>query len=278
MKKSILIPTDFSENSKSALSYALKLYANETCTFYFLNSYAFSSSRSPSLMSSNFIGTFRDNSKRDLTKLKAKMDEENTNTNHTFGMISSSDELPHAIEASIKQHDIDLVVMGTKGAIGVDAFFFGSYTVKTIKHIKSCPVLVVLNKQDFKTPKKIAFPTDFNRPYDAKTLKTLQDFASLYDAHINVLHINVEEDLSEKQNKNISILKEYLKDTEHSFHWMPAYHKKSDVINDFIEDLDIDILAMFNYKHSIIENITKEPIIKNIGYHPTIPFLIIPSK
>lgn len=278
MNTSILIPTDFSENAKSALSYALKLYANETCTFYFLNSFAYSSSRSTSLMTSNFIGTFRDNSKRDLSKLKTNMDEENTNPNHSFGMISSSDELPHAIAESITQYNIDMVIMGTKGAAGVDAFFFGSNTVKTVQHIKGCPIIVVPVNKEFEAPKKMAFATDFNRPYDPKTLKSLLDFAALHHAHINVLHINVEKNLSEAQNENLINLKEHLKDNEHSFHWMPSYNKKSDVINDFINDLNIDVLAMFNYKHSIIEAITKEPIIKNIGYHPTIPFLIIPSK
>ena len=109
-------------------------------------------------------------------------------------------------------------------------------------------------------------------------LKPLQDFAAVHNAHIKVLHINVEENLSDEQNKNMNTLKEYFKENEHSFHWMPAYNKKSAVINDFIENLNIDILAMFNYRHSIIENITKEPIIKNIGYQPTIPFLIIPSE
>lgn len=278
MNTSILIPTDFSENAKSGLTYALKLYANETCTFYFLNSYAYSSLHSSSLMDANFIGTFRDNSKRDLTKLKTKMDEGNTNPNHTFEVISSSDELPHAIAESITKHNINLVVMGTVGVTGVEAFFFGSNTVKTVQYIRGCPVIVVPVNKEFEAPKKMAFATDFNRPYDPKTLKSLLNFAALHHAHINVLHINVEKNLSEMQNENLTNLKEHLKDNEHSFHWMPAYNKKSDVINDFIDDLNIDVLAMFNYKHSLIEAITKEPIIKNIGYHPTIPFLIIPSK
>lgn len=278
MKTSILIPTDFSENAKSALSYALKLYANEACTFYFLNSFVYSSSRSTSLMTSNFIGTFRDNSKRDLSKLKTQMDEKNTNPNHSFEIISSSEELPHAIAESITQYTIDMVIMGTQGATGLDAFFFGSNTVKTVQHIKSCPIIVVSADKDFDSPKKMAFPTDFNRPYDPKTLKSLLNFAALHHAHIHVLHINVEKRLSETQNKNLTHLQELLKDTDHSFHWVPAYDKKYDVINDFINDQNIDVLAMFNYKHSIIETMTKEPIIKSIGYHPTIPFLIIPSK
>jgi nucleotide-binding universal stress UspA family protein len=278
MKRSILIPTDFSNNAWSALAYALKLYANEECTFYFLNSFYFSSSQSRTFITSHFVDTLKESSKRDLNELKAKAEKENANAGHNFEIIMSGDELLYAVGNSIKKYAIDMVIMGTKGATGVNKFFFGSNTVKTIQNIKGCPVLAVPGTIEFRVPKQIAFPTDFNRPYDAKMLQPLWDFAALYNAHINVLHINVEENLSDEQNKNMVILKEHLKENEHSFHWMPAYNKKSSVINDFIEDLNIDILAMFNYKHSIIENITKEPIIKNIGYQPTIPFLIIPSE
>jgi hypothetical protein len=58
---------------------------------------------------------------------------------------------------------------------------------------------------------------------------------------------------------------------------MPNYAKKTNEIVDFIKDLKIDLLAMVNYKHGFIENIIKEPIIKKMGMHPIIPFLVIPG-
>ncbi|WP_299396908.1 universal stress protein [uncultured Gelidibacter sp.] len=277
MKRSILIPTDFSENALSALNYALKFYANEACTFYFLNSYYYSNAQSRTFITSHFIATLKEVSQKDLVELKAKAEEENKNTQHTFEVIMSSDELVFAIKDSIKKYNIDMVVMGTKGATGIDKFFFGSNTVKTIQNVKDCPILAVPDNKSFVAPKNIAFPTNFNRPYDIKMLKDLQGFATMHDAHINILHINIEKSLSRAQEKNLDFLKDFFKDSKHSFHWMPAYATKSEIINDFIKDLNIDILAMFNYKHSIIENLTKEPIIKNIGYQPIIPFLIIPS-
>lgn len=278
MKKSILIPTDFSDNAWSAVTYALKLFAHEECTFYFLNSYYFSNAQSRTFITSHFIGSLKEASQKDLTELKAKADKKNTNTKHTFEILMSGDELLYAIKNSIEKYKMDMVVMGTKGATGVDKFFFGSNTVKTIQNIKGCPVLAVPNNRTFVAPKQIAFPTDFNRVYEVAMLKDLQDFAALHDAHINILHINVEKALSDKQQRNVDTLKEIFKENKHSFHWMPAYSTKSEIINDFIKELKIDILVMFNYKHSIIENMTKEPIIKKIGYQPIIPFLIIPSE
>ncbi|TDU39468.1 nucleotide-binding universal stress UspA family protein [Gelidibacter sediminis] len=278
MKKSILIPTDFSENAWSALNYALKFYAGEECTFYLLNSYYFSNAHSRTFITSHFIATLKEASQRDLVALKNKIEKQNTNTAHSFEIIMSSDELSYAIKHSIEKYSIDTVVMGTKGASGIDKFFFGSNTVKTIQNIKSCPVLAVPDNMAFVAPRQIAFATDFNRPYVKAVLDKLLALINLHDAHLNVVHINVEKTLSDVQQKNVNELKEFLKDNKHSFHWMPAYSTKSEIINDFIKEMNIDMLAMFNYRHSIIENMTKEPIIKKIGYHPIIPFLIIPAN
>ncbi|HIC31620.1 MAG TPA: universal stress protein, partial [Flavobacteriaceae bacterium] len=52
----------------------------------------------------------------------------------------------------------------------------------------------------------------------------------------------------------------------------------AEVINTFISDLEIDLLVMVNYKHSILEKLLNEPVIKKIGFNPLIPFLVIPNK
>ena len=78
-------------------------------------------------------------------------------------------------------------------------------------------------------------------------------------------------------NYNLMVLKSYLFDYEHSFHWMPEYAKKTIEIKDFVTELDIKMLAMINYKHSFIENLIKEPVIKKIGRQPIVPFLVIPE-
>lgn len=277
MKRHILIPTDFSDNAWSAIIYALKLFANEYCRFYFLHSWSATNSDSRTYITTHYVDSFKEDSKKQLTELKNQVEQANANSNHDFEIIFSTDTLVHAIEKATNTMDIDLIMMGTTGATGVNKYLFGSNTVHTIQHLKFCPILVVPFEYEFITPKHIAFATDFNRFYDYKELKPLIDLADLFNAHIYIVHINVEKELSELQEYNMTMLKEHLKNNEHSFHWIPKYANKSDEINSFIEDLKIHILAMHKYKHSIIENILKEPIIKKIGYHPTVPFLVIPD-
>ncbi len=272
----ILLPTDFSDNAWSAAVYALKLYAEQECTFYFLHSTKMKVS-TMSNFSNKLLKVMNDEARKALLELKQTAEASNANSNHDFEIILSSDDLIDTIEHIVKMYQINLVIMGTKGATGAKEFFFGSNTVKIAKKMRLCPILIVPEEFDFETPKQIAFSTDFNRFYGDKELKPLKQLASLFDSKIRIVHINEKEHLDGIQDYNLNVLKENFKDYEHSFHWMPDYSKKVTEINDFIEELKIDILAMVSYKRSFIESIVNEPVIKKIGFRPIVPFLVIPD-
>jgi nucleotide-binding universal stress UspA family protein len=274
MKKNILLPTDFSDNAWSAAVYALKLFAEVECVFYFLHSYKMRAS-TMSNMSNKLLSVMSDNAMNELKELKQMAQTSDANANHKFEIILSSSNLEDAIEVTIAKHNVDFVVMGTKGVTSAKGFLFGSNTVRIIKKIKQCPLLIVPDEFDFITPLQIAFPTDYNRFY-GEELIPIKRLAELYDSQIRILHINEEEELTHIQNYNLEMLKTYLRNYSCSFHWMPNYAKKTQEINDFIEELGINILVMINYKHSLTEHIIKEPVIKKIGFQPLVPMLVIP--
>lgn len=274
--KNILLPTDFSDNAWNAIVYALKLYTHETCTFYLLHATQLKASRISSF-SNKLLATMRENAKNDLLQLKTQVENTNANGNHEFEVILNLGSLDDAIEMAIEKHAIDIVVMGTKGATGIKSILFGSNTTKIFEKIKNCPVLAIPDNYEFVTPKQIAFPTDFNRYCDAKELHYLTQLADLYNATIRVIHINKEDRLTEQQEKNFTTLRQYLKNYVHSFHWIPSYANKTTEIQDCIQELEIDILAMVYYSHSFLENMTNEPVIKKIGFQLKTPLLVIPE-
>lgn len=276
MQKKILLPTDFSDNAWNAIIYALKLYANETCDFYLLNSIKIKGS-TMSNFSSKLSSTIRKSAFKDMLDLKQMIERVNANANHNFEILVSNAYLKDALETAIKKHTIQMIIMGTKGASGAKEFFFGSNTVNVINKVRLCPILTIPDQFDFVEPKKIAFSTDFNRLYKEEELAPLKEITDLYNSEINIVHLNNEEHLNEVQEYNSKILENDLKDYNHHFFWIPNYGKKANDINDFINEQNINLLAMVNYKHSFIEKITKEPVIKTIGFHPFIPFLVIPE-
>ena len=273
----ILIPTDFSDNASSALNYALKLYADQKCTFYILNTTYIDES-----LTRAFSAAYQDDNPNPIvvgkiTEVIAQAEAATTNPNHEFKTLLSDVELRIAVKKAVKNHAIDMVVMGTKGTTDAVDYLIGSNTVKVIRKIGDCPVLILPEGHAFVAPQQITFPTDFNRNYDKKELQSLKDLADLFQSKIRIVHVNVNNELSETQETNMNILKNYLADYDHSFHWLTDSSSKTKAIAAFIDEFKIDMLAMVNYKHGILEGILKEPVIKKLAFHPTIPILVIPK-
>ncbi|NCT16681.1 MAG: universal stress protein [Flavobacteriaceae bacterium CG_4_8_14_3_um_filter_34_10] len=279
--KNILLPTDFSENAWNALKYSVKLYEKVPCTFYLLNTYQIAPTIGANLVnrenSNRLAELLKEDSVNGLQQWIAKIEKTFKNPNHSFEYLSDAESVLNSIRKNVAILDISLVVMGTKGASGLKEIFMGSNTVRVIQSMKLCPILAVPENVKFVKPKEIAFPTDFNRFFSESELKPLVELAKLFGSSIKVVHINKEETLSDVQQYNLMMLKRHLKTVDHYTYWLPDSKKIANAITIFIEDLDIDLLAMVNYNHSIIEKITHEPVIKSIGFKVTIPFLVIPE-
>ncbi|MFI0431104.1 universal stress protein [Mariniflexile sp. HMF6888] len=272
----ILLPTDFSDNAWNAIVYALKLYADEFCTFYFLHSRYILNPVSRTYITTHYVDTLKEQALKELADLKDQTEIANANANHDFKTLLFEEELMDAVNEAVKQNAIDIVIMGTKGATGSIDYLFGSNTVKVVNKIKNCPILIVPDEHDFIAPKQIAFPTDYNRFYNDE-LRALKNMADLFNSKIRVVHISTEKELSSIQKYNMAMLENYLVDYECSFHWLPDYTKKAEAITTFIEELKIEMLAMVKYKHSLLETIINEPVIKKLAFHPKVPVLVIPE-
>ena len=121
MEKRILLPTDFSDNSWSAIVYALKLYKDVACVFHFLHAIAIESSAVASL-SSKLLKEMKEKALKELLELKDMAEKSNINSNHRFEIIISAKDLNPAIEMAVKTYEIELIIMGTQGATGTEEF------------------------------------------------------------------------------------------------------------------------------------------------------------
>ncbi|MBQ0734781.1 universal stress protein [Aquimarina celericrescens] len=279
--KRILVPTDFSSNAYSALFYATRLFQNESCEFFILNTFDVDTpvltSRIDTSKGDLLYQQLSNESQERLTETLHSIVRDTEDFNHTFETISVSKKLTETINKTIKSKDIDLVIMGTKGVSGIKDVFMGSNTVKVIKKIKNCAVLAVPDEFDFEEPIEIAFATDFRRFYSQDELEPLMKMASLFNSNIRIMHIHEEEKLDEVQEHNFKKLKEHLKDYNYSMHWVSRFDQKAEVIKAFIDKMNINMLVMLRYRHSLIESVTREPVVKKIGFEAAIPFLVIPT-
>ncbi|MCP4978568.1 MAG: universal stress protein [Maribacter sp.] len=279
--KNILLPTDFSDNAWNAIFTGLKMFETVDCNFILLNTYEPKLANLMGNKSKERLGVIYDslseNSKLQLEKTMQYLHKNHSRTIHKFEQASISNDIEHAINQIVVDRDIDLIVMGTKGATGAKEIFMGSNTVKVIKKVRRCPILAVPQNYDFKALKLVVFPTDFTHPYNKRELKPLLDLVSIWNAEISVLQVAQEYELHDEQKKNLKQLSSRLQDVKHSFHKVEMWNNVAEATNKFADENDMDLIALIHYRHTFMEKLTREPVIRKIGFHAKVPLLVLPD-
>ncbi|EAR00078.1 universal stress protein [Maribacter sp. HTCC2170] len=279
--KNIILPTDFSDNAWNAIFTALKIFENVDCNFILLNTYEPKMTNLLGKKSRERLGVIYDslseNSNIQLDKSIQYLSQNHKRTNHEFELVSVSNNVDQAINQLLLEREIDLIVMGTKGASGAKEVFMGSNTVRVIKKIRFCPILAVPDEHDFKRLNAVVFPTNFTHVIGEEDLQSILEMASIWNAKINVLQIAEEYVLSEMQKKNKELLSKRLNGLDHQFHRVEMWNNVADAVNDFSKKEDIDLIVLINYPHTFLEKLTRESVIRKMAFHTKIPILILPG-
>lgn len=279
--KQILLPTDFSDNAWNAIFSVLKIYKDMECTFYVLNAYKTDLLNVLGDKSQKRLGVIYDslakNADLELEKILLYLKKNHFNSKHTFETLSKSDNLVGAIKKVLREKDIDLIVMGTKGVTGAKKVFLGSNTVKVLKEIRSCPTMAVPEIYNFQALKRMAFPTDYSHFFSKSELHVLLELASLWKTQVQIVYVAQDFLLNDGQKLNQKFLKKRLKGLKISFHKANMQVNVANSIDEFVHDNEVDMIALVHYKHTFLEKLTREPVIKNVGFRTEIPLLILPE-
>ncbi|MGB3149425.1 MAG: universal stress protein [Maribacter sp.] len=272
----ILLPTDFSENAYKAINYALQVYKDVKCTFYLLHTYT-----PPVYHTEYLIGSpgqiglgdvMQESSMTQLEQLKDRLEKQFKNSKHTLIVHTAFNTLVGEISDIVESDNIDLIVMGTKGATGAKEILFGTNTVHVIKKAK-CPVIAVPPKFEYEAPIEVLFPTDYEIEYEKNMLAPLSVISSQHKSRINVIHVRTGHDLNIAQQSRKNQLEKLL-GNKALFHEVPDNGIIA-AVNQFQLKERINLLVMVQNKHTFMERLFIEPIIKKIGCHVTVPFLVL---
>lgn len=275
--KRILLPTDFSSTAWNAITYALALFEKEPCTFYVLHTYTPAFYRIDYMLGGPPFSAIPDaevnRSAEGLEKTVADMQQISKNPKHRFEIASAFNILSHEINELTEEKEIDLVVMGTKGATGAREVFIGSNTVYALRKA-TVPVLVIPKGVEYSPIKNILFPTDYLSRYKESEIRKILDLAHMEDHSITVLHVMEGSELSEEQLMNKAHLAKILKNTSHRFVEL-KYKLMPFAVMEYLENESFDLLAMMYKKHPLLERIFERQNVDHMGYHVNIPFLAV---
>lgn len=259
--KNILIPTDFSENSRNAIEYATRYFKNVQANFYLIH-----------------VAPKLDN---ESTNNKAKIASETnfyitnfSNSHHHFFEIYVEVSLIEGIRKAILSKKIDYIFMGTKGGSTTNSSEIGSNTSEVITKIK-CPTFVIPKIAKFAPIKNVAFPTDYNCSFKYNVRHTLANTLLCHKATVHVLNVKCgNQKLSTNQLENKSFLKDILYENEHNFHTLESRTIENG-IQSFSEMHQIDLIAMVAKNLNLIQRLLFNSKNSTPNYRIQLPFLVI---
>ncbi len=274
---SILLPTDFSENSLNAISYAMHFFKDASCNFYILHIHRFKPVAQEYLNTQQILEVQKISTKsikKKLLKLIKSIEIKYLNNNHRFIPLADHGFFIESIRKQIDEKKINIIVMGTKGASGLKKLIVGSNTGAVITKVK-CTTLIVPENASFFPINEIAFPTDFSLFYGIKTLEPVFEILERFNANLRVLHMgHKEEHLTNDQSKNKEFLDDYLHHRKHSFHFL-TNKKIEESIQCFVESRNINMIAMVAKNLNYFQQILFHTKVQYMSYHTDLPFLVL---
>lgn len=270
----ILIPTDYSLLARKAAEYAVSLSANIDAEFILLHcdnvprpSYSFVNKLDEILRQESIkTGSELAESIRQSTGINA-----NITCDFTYG------NPVEVLDGYCERHDIDLIVMGTKGETVIQNRIFGSVAAGVLEHV-SCPTIFVpVNAETTNKPERIAFATDLTNVEEE--IEELISFAQFFNATIDVVHVYPDMiDPSTFDEESTKL--ELIASTNYPNITFNAV-MDSDIISGldkFVAEDHPDLVAMFTYKTGVLEYLFNTSYTEEMTMHSKLPLLIMRKK
>jgi len=277
MIKHILIPTDFSPCAINALNFAVH-FALDMSTkpkLTILNAYtlplAYSDiniSFGPGLEASEV----EEHIEKEFSKLEEqipllKQIDYKTTQKATF--------LKDAVEEFCDEKEVDLIVMGTLGASGVDEVVLGSNAHRIIQSALA-PVLVIPQNASYGKIENMAVSNDY-KGLTPDAIIALKDVDMTFGAKLHLIHISKEPILDTKKSAEAKELYHHLKDIPHQFHFIKDENVEIG-LHKFMEQEAIDMLVVAPRKKGLFQKLFGRSESKSLIFHTKIPLLALMNE
>ena len=265
--KRILVATDFSRASRSALDYGNRLAELLSAKLEVVHV---------------LDATATQTKLKNWKKLEMQMVESaNASAASAIKFIPKSVEVTFtllkgqafaaAVSDKATKSKADIVIVGSRGMSKVQKAVLGSSSASLLR---ACPVpvIVVPEGSRFNGIRKIVYASDMVRLDDE--VKSIAAFAKYFNAEIVVLHV-VKEGTPRRDRSRLT---EILIRIARYRHIKIEVRESGDVtegIESYVNEEKPDLLAMFTHKTSFFERTFGKSITRKMAFHSTLPLLSI---
>lgn len=266
----ILIPTDFSPVADNALDYAIEIAAPFKSELYLYHVFT--------IHKVDYNWDFPEDEQPYKRKLEKKMEltklkflDKITRKGLSIETIVEEGNISSIFKRKVAKHEINLIIMGSKGASGLEKVIFGSVAAAALQKT-TVPVLVVPPEHPFLPLEQIVLATDLH-DVPPNVLSPLQKLASKFGAKVIILHVNTGSGKDQIAEMDLT-----LEDVETTYQEVPLSDSINESINEFIENNKCDLLCMIRREKVLLESIFQRSITKNQVYNSKTPLLVLPEN
>lgn len=273
--KTILVPTDFSKEAANALLYAAGLATDEHARIILLHVWDIDYPAIDVAVPENYISTQQhDLELNAIIRMKPLCHKISSEYAVSCDQLNRQGNLVKVISKVVKEENIDLVIMGTKGASGLKEILTGTNTVRVLQK-SDCPVLAIPPKAKYAGLKRITYATDYLSS-DFTTLKKLVHTARIFGSGITLLHVA---GMNEQTQSAKAMVEEYAARVKKKVRYGKLTYKL--VQGNDLEELDnyvkrkrTDLLVMSGLHRTFIDKLLSKSHTKAMAFHTTIPLMV----
>lgn len=272
MISNILVPTDFSDVANNALHFALKFAqkANAKISVLHVSHIPVVDASFPAEVYETFMTEIEETTKSNFDKIE---NDYLKNSGVEYEIYSVMGFVNDEVKEFADKNKIDLIIMGTTGASGIQEILVGS-NASSIVAKSHIPVLVIPPSSTYHELKHIVYSSDYNEP-EFPAVSRLIYFAELYDANISVLHVKNEADKFFDSANNFFVRNKHNISYEKIKMVKLPEGDVMDKINEFIVSEHADMLVMAKHNRSFFDRIFHRSLSKHMTYHTKIPLLVL---
>ncbi len=271
----ILVPTDFSKQAENALQVAAQLAKKHNSEIYLLHMLELPLHQVDALSTHSELPEAMFFMKLAHKKFEQTMNQEYLKDITIHETVDFNTALT-GISNTVKEHDIDLIVMGSHGASGFKEMFIGSNTEKVVR-TADVPVLVIKNHHDAFRIDNFVFASDFKND-NKKTFDQAAGLARSLNAKIHLLFVNTASNFTTTATAKARII-DFIKDTDFDNYTVTIYNDESvekGILN-FSHIIGADLIGISTHGRQGISHFFNGSISEDLVNHakrPVITFKI----
>lgn len=274
--KKLLVPTDFSKEAENAVKVAAQLARKHNCEIILLhllelplNQLNAGGSAPTDLPEAVYFMKLAHN------EFETVMDKEYLKGLTVHETVDFK-EISNGILETCKNHDVDLIIMGSHGSEGLKELFIGSTTEKIVR-TSNTPVLVIKNDHEHFDIKEFVFASDFKND-NKETYVQAVKLAELFNAKIHLLNVNTPSNFTTTAASKVRMM-EFIEKSNFNNYTINIYNDETvekGILN-FSRIIDADLIGISTHGRQGIAHFFNGSISEDLVNHakrPVITFKI----